>query len=325
MISASITGTGSYLPKKRVSNNDIAEIVETSDEWITSRTGIRERRISTGETTADLAYEASVRALREAKIKADELDLIICATISPDSFMPSVACIVQSRLGAHRAAAFDLTAACTGMIYGMVIANSFIVSGMYQKVLVIGAETLSKTLDWDDRSTCVLFGDGAGAVIMTASTIKRGIMSMTLVSDGSKKDYLQLPALPLVNPFIKEDEANHRPVISMKGQEVFKFAIRSITEQIMTVLDMADTQVDDIKYIVTHQANQRIIEQAAKISKIPLEKFFMNLSVYGNTSAATIGVALDEMVKDNRLHPGDLIILVGFGGGMTSGAVLLEW
>jgi 3-oxoacyl-[acyl-carrier-protein] synthase-3 len=322
---ATIISTGSYLPEYIVTNDDLAKVVETSDEWISSRTGIKERRISLGENTSDLAYEAALKALTNAKMDAKELDLIICATITPDSFMPSVACMVQERLGASKAAAFDLSAACTGMIYAMVTATAFIESGMYEKILIIGAETLSKTLDWTDRSTCVLFGDGAGAAILAATEKQYGIISTNLVSDGSKQDYLSLSALPLVNPFISKDGSSYPATMAMKGQEVFKFAVRSITDHIKTVLSKSSLSDNDIKYIVTHQANYRIIEHAARSCGLPLEKFFMNLDRYGNTSAATIGIALDEMVQKEMLQPGDRIILVGFGGGMTSGAILLEW
>lgn len=321
---AIIAGTGSYLPENIMTNDDMAQLVETSDEWISSRTGIRQRRVSIGETTTDLAYEAALRALANSKVEAKEIDLIICATISPDSFMPSVACVVQDRLGAYNAAAFDLTAACSGLIYGMSVATSFIENGMYQNILVIGAETLSKNLDWTDRSTCVLFGDGAGAVVLSVSEEKKGIMSVTLVSDGSKQDYLFLPAAPLTNPFIKMEDS-YRPYISMKGQEVFKFAVRSIADLIDKQLSNTGLDFDDIKYFVTHQANQRIIEYTAKSLGIAIEKFFINVDKYGNTSAATIGIALDEMVQNNMLKQGDKIILIGFGGGMTSGAILLEW
>lgn len=322
---AKIIGTGSYLPDHIVTNEDMAKLVETSDDWITSRTGIKERRISTGETTSDLAFEAAKRALDQARLDAEELDLIICATISPDSFMPSVACMVQERLGAYRAAAFDLTAACTGLIYAMATASAFIESGMYQTILIIGAETLSKTLDWTDRSTCVLFGDGAGALVLRATEQNSGILAVKLQSDGRKQDYLTLPAFPLKNPFQEMKEARTVPYLQMKGQEVFKFAVRSIANLIKAVLQKADLTEQDIKYIVLHQANYRIIEHAAKSCRMNMDKFFINLDRYGNTSAATIGIALDEMVQKNMLQPGDLLILIGFGGGMTSGGVLLEW
>lgn len=322
---ATIIGTGSYLPDNILTNDDMAKLVDTSDEWIASRTGIRSRRISDGENTSDLAYEAGSRAIRSAGIDAKELDLIICATITPDSFMPSVACMVQNRLGATKAAAFDLTAACTGLVYGMAVASSFIESGMYSNILVIGAETLSKTLDWTDRSTCVLFGDGAGAVVLSASETRRGIRGIHLASDGSKQDYLTLPAINLRNPFVETEDDSLHPTISMKGQEVFKFAVRSISDLLTIVLAKAEEKLENIKYIVAHQANYRIIEHAAKAAGIPIEKFFVNVDRYGNTSAATIGIALDEMNQKEMLKPGDRIILVGFGGGMTSGAILVEW
>ncbi|HHV10063.1 MAG TPA: ketoacyl-ACP synthase III [Clostridiales bacterium] len=322
---ATIIGTGRCLPEQVMTNDDLANIVETSDEWITSRTGIKQRRISTGENTSDLAYKAGLRALERAGLEAEALDLIICATITPDSFMPSVACMVQERLGAKRAAAFDLSAACTGLVFAMTVATSFIENGMFQNILVIGAETLSKAMDWTDRGTCVLFGDGAGAVVLQASEQKQGILSMHMVSDGSKQDYLCLPALPVSNPFVEKRDKEFTPYISMKGQEVFKFAVRTISDLIKNVLAKAELQVEDVKYVVAHQANYRIIEQAAKFAGIPLDKFFINLDRYGNTSAATIGIALDEMNEKEMLKPGDKLILVGFGGGMTSGAVLLEW
>lgn len=320
-----IIGLGSYLPENRMTNDDMAKLVDTSDEWIASRTGIRERRITTGETTSDLAYEAGRRAITDANLEPEELDLIICATISPDSFMPSVACIVQAKLGAVRAAAFDLVAACSGLVYGITVATALIESGMYRNILVIGAETLSKALDWSDRSTCVLFGDGAGAVVLQASD-KKGILAVNLLSDGSKQDYLCLPGLPLSNPFLMAKEVPpNQPVITMKGQEVFKFAVRSIAENIKEVLLKTSLKKEDIRYIVAHQANCRIIEQAAKTCGIEPARFFMNLDRYGNTSAASIGIALDEMKEKGMLSMGDKIILIGFGGGMTSGAVLIEW
>ncbi len=320
---ATIIGLGSYLPKKRMTNDDMARLVETSDEWIVSRTGIRERRITTGETTSELAYEAGNRAITDAGLKPEEVDLIICATISPDFFMPSVACIVQDKLGAVNAAAFDLAAACSGFVYGISVATAFIENGMYRNILVIGAETLSRALNWSDRSTCVLFGDGAGAAVLQASN-KKGILAVNLLSDGSKQDYLCLPGLPLSNPFYPVQEASS-PVITMKGQEVFKFAVRSIAENIKTLLLKTSLQKEEIRYIVAHQANCRILEQASKTCGIEIEKFFMNLDQYGNTSAATIGIALDEMKQKGMLSNGDKIIMVGFGGGMTSGAVMIEW
>lgn len=322
---AVIIGTGSYVPDNTVTNDDLAALVDTSDDWIYSRTGIKQRHISTGEDTSDLAYEASKRALEQAHIPAAELDLIICATITPDYFMPSVACIVQHRLGASKAAAFDLAAACTGFVYALAVATSFVQSGLYRNILVVGAETLSKAVDWSDRSTCVLFGDGAGAVIISASDTARGVGVIRLASDGSKSDCLLLPALGLSNPYAKTDSKSHHSYISMKGQEVFKFAVRTMVELISDIMKEANLAQEEITHVIAHQANYRIIEQAAKALLMPIEKFYVNIDKYANTSAATIGIALDEMNQEGKLRPGDKIILIGFGGGMTSGAVLLEW
>ncbi|MDI9509268.1 MAG: ketoacyl-ACP synthase III [Clostridiales bacterium] len=320
-----IKGTGSYLPENVMSNDDLSKMVDTSDDWIRTRTGISERRISTGERTSDLAYEAGLRALKSANLKPDEIDLIICATITADSFMPSCACKVQGRLGASLAAAFDLTAACTGMIYGMVTAEQFIKTGMYSNVLVIGAETLSGALDWEDRSTCVLFGDGASAVVLSRSDSGGGIIGSNLEADGSKKNLLTLPATTMLNPYVDKDIEDKQYKISMQGQEVFKFAVRTITSNIDFLLNKTGLTKEDIDYIIPHQANLRIIEQAAKFCKVPVDKFFMNLDRYGNTSAASIGIALDELVASGNLNPGNKIILVGFGGGMTGGSILIEW
>jgi len=322
---AVIVGTGSYVPDNAITNDDLAKIVDTSDEWIFSRTGIKKRHISRGENTSDLAYEAGKKALQQAGMDASELDLIICATITPDSFMPSVACMVQERLQATNAAAFDLAAACTGFVYAIATAASFIQSGIYSKILVIGAETLSKVLDWTDRSTCVLFGDGAGAVVMASSSEAAGVRAIKLLSDGSKGDILLLPALPLSNPYVKANLGKPSTFIFMKGQEVFKFAVRTMIELVGGILSSSGLTHEEISFIIAHQANYRIIEQAAKALEMPMEKFYVNIDKYANTSAATIGIALDEMSKKGMLKQGDKLILIGFGGGMTSGAVLLEW
>ncbi len=321
---AAVIGTGSYVPENVMTNDNLSELVETSDEWIVTRTGISERRITTGETTSELAYKAAAKALEHAKVDPKEIDLIICATITPDSFMPSTACIVQDKLGAVNAAAFDLTAACTGLIYAMVTADQFIASGMYKKVLVIGAETVSKVLDWGDRATCVLFGDGAGALVLSSEGGSKGILASNLAADGSKQAMLTCPAIPLINPYVKQEENLIKSKIEMQGQEVFKFAVRAVTDNIKTVLSNSGLTSEDIRYIIPHQANKRIIEQAAKYCDIPLNKFYVNLGRYGNTSAATIGIAMDELMQNQVLNPGDKLILVGFGGGMTSGAILLE-
>ncbi|HKL78976.1 MAG TPA: beta-ketoacyl-ACP synthase III [Mobilitalea sp.] len=321
---AAIIGTGSYTPSNIITNDNLAEFLETNDEWISSRTGIKERRISTGENTSDLAYQAAIRALEAAKMDSKNIDLIICATITPDSFMPSVACIIQDKLGATNAAAFDLTAACTGLIYAIVIADQFIRSGMYKNILLVGAETISKVLDWEDRSTCVLFGDGAGAVLLSATKDENGVLTANLLSDGSKQSFLTCPAIPVFNPYVGLEREEFKPKIEMQGQEVFKYAVRSVTDNIKTVLNKAGMTSEDIRYIIPHQANRRIIEQAAKLGDISIEKFYINLDHFGNTSAASIGIALDELMRSNELKPGDKLILVGFGGGMTSGAVLIE-
>jgi 3-oxoacyl-[acyl-carrier-protein] synthase-3 len=321
-----IVGTGRYLPENTMRNDDLANLVDTSDAWIISRTGIRERRISNGDTTSDMAYEAGLRAVKSAGMTAGEIDLIICATITPDCFMPSVACMVQGRMGAKKAAAFDVSAACTGFVYAVVTALQFIKSGMYQNALVIGADTNSKILDWEDRSTCVLFGDGAGAVVLSsAEENKKGIMAAVLSSDGTKHQYLSCAAVPLSNPYIQQSEPGFRPSIQMNGQEVFKFAVRCLTESIEILLTESNIKIEDVKYIIPHQANRRIIEPVAKHFNIPLERFYMNLEKYGNTSSGTIGIALDELVQNRQLNQGDKIILVGFGGGMTGGALFMEW
>lgn len=321
---STIIGTGSYVPENRMTNEDLSKLVETSDDWIFSRTGIKERRISSGENTSDLAYGAAERAIKMAGLHPKDIDLIICATITPDSFMPSTACIVQDKLGAEQAVAFDLNSACTGLIYGIVTADQFISSGLYRNALVIGAEVLSKIIDWEDRSTCVLFGDGASAVVLSATEEKKGVLAANLLSDGRGRDFLSCPAQPLANPFVQATDSYQRSVISMEGQEVFKFAVRTITENIKIILQNAGLKPEDIKYIIPHQANYRIIEQAAKFGEIPKEKYYMNLDRYGNTSAASIGIALDELIQEEKVQAGDKLILVGFGGGLTSGAVLVE-
>jgi 3-oxoacyl-[acyl-carrier-protein] synthase-3 len=320
-----IVGTGSYVPENIISNDDLAKLVDTSDTWITSRTGIKERRISNHDTTSDMAYEAALRAVTSADMMVEDVDLIICATITPDYFMPSVACMVQSRMGAIKAAAFDVSAACTGFVYAVITALQFIQSGMYGNALVIGADTNSKILNWEDRSTCVLFGDGAGAVVLSVSDNNRGIMAATLSSDGTKHEYLYCEAVPLSNPYFHSVKHEFYPSIKMQGQEVFKFAVRNLSESIEKVLKESDLKIEDLKYIIPHQANRRIIEPVARNLDIPLEKFYMNLEKYGNTSSASIGIALDEIVQSRQIEQGDKIILAGFGGGMTGGALLMEW
>ncbi len=322
MYDVEIIGTGSYVPENRVTNDDLSKIVDTSDEWIRTRTGIIERRISLTETTADLAVAAARRALDDAGVAAEELDLIIVATVTPDYFFPSTACFVQNSLGASRAACFDISAACTGFIFGLSIASQFIRTGMYQKALIIGAEALSKITDWEDRGTCVLFADGAGAAVIKRGN--QGIISEVIGSDGSKGECLECPALPLKNVFIEAEEAKP-PHAKMNGREVFKFAVNILPECILKTLEKTPYTLEDINHIIPHQANLRIIDSAAKKLQVDQAKFYVNLPSYGNTSSASIPIALDEMAKGKLIHEGDLLVLVGFGGGLTYGAMLIKW
>ncbi|MCG1024810.1 beta-ketoacyl-ACP synthase III [Dehalobacter sp.] len=322
MYDVEIIGTGSYVPENRVTNDDLSKIVDTSDEWIRTRTGIKERRISLTETTADLAVAAARRALDDAGVAAEELDLIIVATVTPDYFFPSTACFVQNSLGASRAACFDISAACTGFIFGLSIASQFIRTGMYQKALIIGAEALSKITDWEDRGTCVLFADGAGAAVIKRGD--QGIISEVIGSDGSKGECLECPALPLKNVFIEAEEAKP-PHAKMNGREVFKFAVNILPECILKILENTPYTLEDINHIIPHQANLRIIDSAAKKLQVDQAKFYVNLPSYGNTSSASIPIALDEMAKGKLIHKEDLLVLVGFGGGLTYGAMLIKW
>lgn len=317
-----IIGTGSYVPDNIVSNEYLSQLVDTSDEWVYSRTGIKNRRITGGEKTWELSVKAALAALENAKVSPEEVDLIITATVSPDKFCPSNACIVQKEIGAINAFCFDINAACTGFLYSMNIAAQFIKTGQAKTALIIGVEMLSKLTDWTDRSTCVLFGDGAGAAVLRSSKEKK-LKSIFTASDGSRGEYLNIEAINLRNPFVNEKQDEH--YIYMNGKEVFKFAVKVMEESIYKVLTEADMELNDIKYILPHQANIRIVEYVANKLKLPMDKFFMNIQDYGNTSAASIPIALDEMNQKGLLNKGDKIIIVGFGGGLTWGASLLEW
>lgn len=321
MTKAAITGWGGYVPNNQVANDFLATIVDTSDEWITTRTGIKHRFLSTGENTSQLALEASKQALEQSGITPEELGLIIVATITPDSFTPATACLVQAALGAKNAFAFDVTAGCSGFIYALNIATSLIEKGQVVNALVIGAEVLSKVIDWSDRSTCVLFGDGAGAVVLQASQLN-GIVASYCGSAGDVDGVLNIPALAVRNPFVSQPSTDS--YISMKGQDVFKFAVNAMRNSITQVLDQSGYTMSDIKYVIPHQANLRIIDYVAKKMKVKKEKFYLNLENVGNTSAASIPLALHEMLSQGLVIKGDKIILVGFGGGLTWGAVLLE-
>ena len=320
-MTARIAGIGAYVPETIVTNDDLAKIVETSDEWISSRTGIRERRISTKEGTSDLAAEAARRSLEAAGVKPEELDLIILGTSSPDCNYPSGACEVQAKIGAVNAAAFDISAACSGFIFAMNIVQGFFKSGIYQTALIIGAETLSKVVDWDDRSTCVLFGDGAGAAVLKNE--ESGIIDMLMGSDGTKGEALKCTSRSLGN--FLTGERPELGFMTMDGQEVFRFAVKRVPESIESLMKRNQTAKEDIRYYILHQANERIVEAVARRLKEPMDKFPMIIEKYGNTSTASIPLLLNDMVKKGMLEAGDKIILSGFGAGMTWGAVLLEW
>ena len=319
-----IVDTGMYVPDKILTNDDLEKMVDTSDEWIYSRTGIKERRISSFATSV-----LGLKAVNDLLTKIDknplDIDLIVFCTISPDNNTPSCSCLVQKHIGAKNATAFDINAACTGFIYGLVLADSLINTGKYKNAIVIGSEVLSKLINWKERNTCVLFGDGAGAVFIEAtSDINTGIIDTYTRSIGEKSDSLISRSIPVSN-FMVENTEEIYPYIEMDGREVFKFAVSSIVESIEKLLKDNKLSINDIKCIVPHQANIRIIEAAAQKLKISVEKFFTNLHKYGNTSAASIPIALDEVNRSGNCKKGDLVILVGFGGGLTYGSILVRW
>lgn len=306
-MNSKIIGVGGYVPAKILTNDDLSNIVDTSDEWIKTRTGISERRIADGEETSDMAAKAALSVLKRTGVDAGEIDLIIVATFTPDSYMPSTACIVQEKIGAVNATCFDISAACSGFIFAAITAQQFLTTGNFKTALVIGAEKISKVLDWKDRNTCVLFGDGAGAVLMTSSD-SQGFISTYTGSDGTGSKYLSCI-----------------DTLSMDGREVFKFATKVVQKSINEVIKNSSLEIDDIKYIVPHQANYRIISYVAKKLGVDENKFYLNLDKYANTSAASIPIALYDMDNLGLLKKGDKIILVGFGGGLTWGSILLEW
>ena len=292
MSNVGIAGTGAYVPSLAVTNDDISELVETNDEWIMKRTGIRERRISQGEDTSDMASKAALCALERADVEPKDVELIIVATISPDMFIPSVACLVQSKIGADDAACFDINVACSGFVYAMEIAQSMMKSMNYKNALIIGSETLSKVINWKDRSTCILFGDGAGAAVLKR-TEEPGIMKSYLKSEGKKGDALTIGAADFNTPFSKESVERDRHIY-MNGGDVLKFAVNALADSVNKVLDETGFSMDDIKYIVPHQANVRIIQSAAKKLHTDLDKFYINLEKYGNTSSASVPIALNR-------------------------------
>lgn len=326
MRGSKIIGTGSAIAEQKVTNFDLEKIVETSDEWIKSRTGIENRYfVKEGTSTSDLAARAAEKALESANLKPEDIDLIIVATVSPDMLLPSTACLVQDKIGAKNAAAFDLGAACSGFIYSMSVAHQFIVTGFYKNVMVIGAEALSRILDMEDRNTCVLFGDGAGAVIMTASESENRVLSFHMGADGAGGRFLYLPAGGAKMPASALTIEDRLHYIKMEGSDVFKFAVRAMESSSLSALEKAGIALEDIQYMVPHQANIRIIQAAAKKLNLPMEKVKVNLNEYGNMSAASIPVALDEAVREGKIKTGDNVVMVGFGGGLTWASCVMKW
>ena len=321
-----ITGVGSFVPENIMTNSDLEKIVDTSNEWIMDRTGIEERRIAEkGVATSDLSSIAAQRAMEDANVNPEEIDLILVATITADHMCPSTACMVQTQIGAMNAAAFDINAGCTGFIYALATAKAFVKSGIYKKILVIGAETLSKIVNWEDRNTCVLFGDGAGACIVEPCEEGFGMIAEELGSDGTKGDVLIVPAGGSRQPTSKETVEEGLNFITMDGREVFKFAVRIMEKTSKSVLEKSGVNPEDLDLLIPHQANIRIIDSASKKLGLPSEKVFVNLNKYGNMSAASIPVALDEALKSKRIKKGQNILLVAFGAGLTWGGSLLKW
>ncbi|MBO5293137.1 MAG: ketoacyl-ACP synthase III [Lachnospiraceae bacterium] len=316
-----IVGTGSYLPETVVTNDDLSKIMDTSDEWISSRTGIRERRLVKEETTASMAAEAAKRALENAGVSADEIDLIIVGTITGDYVTPSTACEVQAAIGAEHALAFDLNAACSGFMFALSSAHAYLQANLANAALVIGVETLSKIMDWNDRSTCVLFGDGAGAAVVKRDEV--GLSGLDLGSDGAKGMVLACPNRTNNNPLVQTDKA--LGYTYMDGQEVYKFAVTTVPESIHKAVEHAGLEIGDIKYFALHQANIRIIQSVAKRLKVSVDKFPISLDHCGNISAASVPILLDEMNQKGMLERGDKIVMSGFGGGLTWGTAVLTW
>lgn len=321
MRGAKIIGTGSYVPDTVLTNKQLESIVETTDQWIEERTGIKERRICISENTSDLAIKAAVNTLNSCNIEAKNIDLIIVATVTPDGMIPSVACKVQSAIRADNAMAFDINAACSGFLFALDIANKYISTGTYNNALIIGAEVLSKFVDWKDRNTCVLFGDGAGGVILTKAE-EPCILNINCKSEGKKGDALTCNNLP-VNNLFKDNTKVEK--IKMNGKEVYKFAVRVMEEEFNRILKEEKLERENINFILPHQANIRMIESFSKKIQLPLCRFILNLESFGNTSGASIPIALDEAVKGGKLTKGDNIIVIGFGGGLTYGSALIKW
>ncbi|WP_339120528.1 beta-ketoacyl-ACP synthase III [Fusobacterium nucleatum] len=326
MQSIGIKGMGYYVPENVFTNFDFEKIIDTSDEWIRTRTGIIERRFaSKDQATSDLATEASLKAIKNAKISKEDVDMIILATTTADYIAQGAACIVQNKLGLKKIPCFDLNAACTGFIYGLEVAYSLVKSGLYKNILVIGAETLSRIIDMQNRNTCVLFGDGAAAAIIGEVEKGYGFLGFSIGAEGEDNMILKVPAGGSKKPNNEETIKNRENFVIMKGQDVFKFAVSTLPKVTSDALEKAKLKVNDLSMVFPHQANLRIIESAAKRMKFPLEKFYMNLSRYGNTSSASVGIALGEAIEKGLVKKGDNIALTGFGGGLTYGSTIIKW
>src|ERR1700724_3317854 len=322
----SIIGTGSYVPEKRLANEDLTKIVDTSDEWITTRTGIKERRIAgKDEQTSDMATKAALNAIEQAKISREEIDLILVATATPDMLFPATACFVQKKIGAINAACLDISPACAGFLFGLEIAQQFITSHTHDTVLVIGADKLTSITNWTDRNTCVLFGDGAGAAILRHRGSAHGIISTHIGSDGQYSDILFMPGGGSRCPITRENAHLNLATIHMTGKEVYKHAVTAMLSAAEKALEHAGLRIEDIACVIPHQANMRIIEGIADRLGIPLEKFYVNLDRYGNTSAAAVAIALDEANRTGRIKAGDYVLMVVFGGGLTWASTVIEW
>jgi 3-oxoacyl-[acyl-carrier-protein] synthase-3 len=320
-----VLGTGSYFPEKVLTNADLEKIVETNDEWIITRTGMKERHVSAAdEPTSQLAYRASLEALKAANIGADQIDLILVATITPDMIFPSTACFLQNKLGLKNIPAFDLSASCSGFIYAVSIAKAYIESGMYKTVLLVGAEELTKFTDWTDRSTCVLFGDGAGAMVLSADEERQNLLSVYIGADGSFSDLLLIPAGGTRTPITLDALNQKLHTIKMLGKEVFKAAVPKMVSAAEKALDLASKKLEDIKLFIPHQANMRILEAVAKKLNISMERVFVNLHKTGNISSATTITALDEAIRTGKLVKDDLVELISFGAGFTWGAAVIR-
>lgn len=326
MVSAGILATGHYAPKKILTNADLERMVDTSDDWIRTRTGIEMRHIAAdSEDTSDLCVPAAKMAMERAGLTPDDIDFILVGTASPDYVLPSTACLVQTKLGCHHAGAIDFSAGCSGFIYGLTMASQFIRTGIYKHVLVLGAEVLSRIINWTDRSTCILFGDGAGAAILGPVEEGYGYITSELGADGSLGGILNIPASGIAEPVTHRAIDSGRIYVHMEGSEVFKHAVRHMEATTRAVMDKAGIGIDDVALFIAHQANYRIIHATAKKLGMDEDKVFVNVNRYGNTSAASVGIALDEAVGEGRLKKGDYLLMTGFGGGLTWGSVLMKW